>query len=88
MGSIDIIKPLSPFRRSAVNKSEQYQEKNYWERQESNLELLGEKPVCYLCAMKPPDHGLNCKAVISDTKDRWNNRNRNFNTVTLCLEKF
>ena len=40
------------FLSSAVNKPQQYQEKILWECQESNLGLLGEKQVCYLCAMK------------------------------------
>ena len=54
MGLIDIIKPLSMDLRCAVNKSQQYQEKNSWECRESNPGLLGEKQVCYLCAMHPP----------------------------------
>ena len=36
MGSIDMIKPLSTVLRSAVNKSQQHQEKNSWERRVSN----------------------------------------------------
>ena len=51
MGSIDIFKHLSILLGSAVNKSQQNQEKNYWECQESNLEPLGAKqecnPLCY-----------------------------------------
>ena len=55
MGSIDIIKRLSTVRGSAINKSQQHHEKNYWEHQESNPGLLlGELQVCYLCAMQPP----------------------------------
>ena len=54
MGLIDIFKPLSTVLNSAVNKSQQHQEKNSWEHQESNLGLLGEKQVCYLCAMQIP----------------------------------
>ena len=37
MGLIDIIKPLYTALSSAINKSQQHQEKNSWERQE----LLG-----------------------------------------------
>ena len=55
MGSIDIIKPLSTVIISAINKSHQHQEKNYWEGWESNPGLLGKKQVCYLCALF---HGL------------------------------
>ena len=54
MGLIDIIKPLSTVLNSAVNKSQQHQEKNSWEHQELNLGLLGAKqehyplyPLCY-----------------------------------------
>ena len=36
----------------ASNKPQQHQEKNSWERQDSNL--LGEKQICSLCAMQPP----------------------------------
>ena len=36
MSSIGIIKPLSTDLSSAVNKSRQHQEINFWERQESN----------------------------------------------------
>ena len=43
MGSIDIIKLLSTALSSAVNKSEQHQEKNSWEYRVSNPGLLGEK---------------------------------------------
>ena len=50
----DIIKFLSTVLSCAVNKSQQHQEKNYWERLKSNLGLLGEKQVCYLCAMQLP----------------------------------
>ena len=53
MGSIDIIKPMSSVLSSALGKSQQHQEKNSWECRESNLGLLGEKQVCYLCAMQP-----------------------------------
>ena len=35
----------------AIDKPQQHQEKNSWERQDSNL--LGEKQICYLCAMQP-----------------------------------
>ena len=51
MGSIEIFKPLSIALTSAVNKSQQHQEKNSWECQELNPELLGEKQVYYLCVM-------------------------------------
>ena len=51
MGSIDMIKPLSTVQSSAVNKSQQHQEKNYWKWQESIPGLLGVKreryPFCY-----------------------------------------
>ena len=52
MGSIDIIKPLSIVLSSAVIISQQHQEKNSWQWAKSNLGLLGEKQVCYLCAMQ------------------------------------
>ena len=51
--SIDIIKPLSTALSSAFNKSQKNQEKNSWERRESNPGLLGEEQECYLCAMQP-----------------------------------
>ena len=54
LASIDIVKPLSSILSGAVNKSQPDQEKNSWECRESNLWLLGEKQVCYLCAMPPP----------------------------------
>ena len=54
MGLIDIVKPLSTVLSSAVNNSQQHQEKNSWECQESNPGPLDEKQVCYLCAMQPP----------------------------------
>ena len=43
MGLIDIIKPLSTVLSSAFNKPQQHQEKNSWERQESNPGLPGGK---------------------------------------------
>ena len=52
MGLIDIVEPLSPVPRSVFNKSQQHEEKHPWECQELNLGLLGEKQVCYLCAMQ------------------------------------
>ena len=54
MGLIDIIKPLSTVQSSAINKSQQHQEKNSWECQELNPGLLGEKQICYIRAMQPP----------------------------------
>ena len=54
MGTIDIIKRLSTLISSAVNKSQQHQDKNSWECRESNPGLLGEKQVCHLCAMQAP----------------------------------
>ena len=41
-------------RCSAINKSQQCQEKNSWECRESHPGRLSEKQVCYLCAMQPP----------------------------------
>ena len=58
MGSIDIFKALPTLLSSVVNKSEQHQEKNCGECQESNRRLLGEKQICYLCAMQPPEGGI------------------------------
>ena len=55
MGSIDIIKPLSTILSRDVNKAQQHQDKNSWERQESSMGLLDEKQECYLCAMQPPN---------------------------------
>ena len=52
MGSIDILKSLSTVLSSAVNKSQQHQEKNSWEWQELNSGLRGEGQVCYFCAMQ------------------------------------
>ena len=60
MGTIDIVRPLSTDLSVAVNKSQQHREKNSWERRESNPGLLGEKQVCYLCAMQPPIIALRC----------------------------
>ena len=53
MGLIDIINPLSTVLSSAINKSPEDQEKHYWESQELNPGQLGEKQVCYHCAMQP-----------------------------------
>ena len=53
MGAIDIIKPLCTVLSSGVNKSWQHQEKNYLKCQELNQGQLGEKQVCYLCAIQP-----------------------------------
>ena len=50
MGSIDIIIPRSIVLGSAINKSQQHQEKNYWECRESNPGLLGEKQFCVIWA--------------------------------------
>ena len=47
------IRPLSSVLNAAVNKYQRH-EKSPWECQESNPRLLGEKLVCYLCAMQPP----------------------------------
>ena len=51
MGLNAIIKPLFPVLSSAINKSQQHQEKNSWECQESNPGLLGENQVCFLCTI-------------------------------------
>ena len=59
MDLMDIIKPLSTAQSSAVNKSQQHQGKDSRERQESNLGLLGEKQVSYLCAMQQQHQGKN-----------------------------
>ena len=64
MGLIGIIKPLSTVLSSAINKSKQHLEKNYWECRESNLGLLDEKQVCYLCAMQPPSSSLSEVGVV------------------------
>ena len=48
-GSIGIIRPLSTALSSATNKSQQHQEKNSWERWESNTWMRS------LCATKPPN---------------------------------
>ena len=50
MGSVDIFKPLSTIVRSAVNKSQQHQEKKSCECRETNPWPLGAKQECYLCA--------------------------------------
>ena len=51
MGLIDMIKPLSTVQSSAVNKSQQPQEKNSWECRDSNPGPHGAKrerfPLCY-----------------------------------------
>ena len=59
MGSIDIIKPLSSVIISAINKSQQHQEKNSWEYKKITLWLLGEKQICCLCAMQHLNDILN-----------------------------
>ena len=48
MGLVKIIKSLSTVLSSAANKYRQQQEKNSWERQESNLGLL---PLCYAATL-------------------------------------
>ena len=48
MGLIDIIQPLSTDPSSDVNKSQQHQEKKFWECLELNPQQLGEKQV--LCS--------------------------------------
>ena len=63
MGSIDIIKPLFNVLSSAVNKSQQQQEKNSWERRESNPGLLGERQECYLWIMQPPLCGSSTEKI-------------------------
>ena len=50
----DLIKPMSTVLSSVINKCQQHQEKICWERWEPNPGLLGEKQVCYLCAIQPP----------------------------------
>ena len=47
------IKSQSTALSSAVNKSQQHQEKNSREHKEFNPGLLVKKQVCYLCAMQP-----------------------------------
>ena len=66
MGSIDMINPLSTFLSSAVNKSQQHQDKNSLERnilenaEESNPGPLGGKQDCYpMCYAAP-----NCFAAL------------------------
>ena len=49
-----MINLLSPILSSTIHQSEQHQEKNSWECWELNPGLLGEKSVCYLCAMQLP----------------------------------
>ena len=77
MGSIEIIQALSIELSSATNKFLQYQEKNSWERWESNPGLLGEKQVCYIFAMPPLPvflaHSVNNIAHLqwSFIKDFW-----------------
>ena len=53
MGSIDIIKPMSTVLSSAVNKSQQHQDKNSLERRELNLGPLGEKQECHPFVLSP-----------------------------------
>ena len=48
-----IIKLLSAVLNSAVNKSQQHQEKNSWERRDLNFGPLGENQECYLCVASP-----------------------------------
>ena len=57
MGYIYIIKPQSTVLNSAINKSHQHQEKNYWDGQELYLGLLSEKQVCYLGALRAKANG-------------------------------
>ena len=57
MGQFDIINPLLTVLSSAINTSQQHQEKNYWERQELNPGLLGEKQLYQICGMQPPYYG-------------------------------
>ena len=56
MDSIYIIKPLSSALQAVLSStSQQDHEKISWERRESKPGLLGEKQVCYLCAMQLHD---------------------------------
>ena len=72
MGSIDIIKPLSTVLSSAVNKSREHQEKNSWERWESNPGLMGEKQVWYLCASSAQGIYLNSgSGAIAQVVKHW-----------------
>ena len=45
--------PLSTVLNSAINKSQQHHEKNYWEHRELNPEPLDENQDCNLCAVQP-----------------------------------
>ena len=54
MGSIIIFKPLSTFLSPVPSINLSNIKINFWERQESNLGLLGEKQECYLSAMQSP----------------------------------
>ena len=58
MGLINIFKPrpLSSYQRSWLTSATLiiFHLKFLWECCESNPGLLGEKQVCYLCAMQPP----------------------------------
>ena len=57
MGSINIFKPLSTSFEPAqlINHSNinNFSSEIFWECKDSNPGLLGEKQVCYLCAMEP-----------------------------------
>ena len=54
---IDIFKPLSTVLSDAVTKSHNIKRKIHgsWECGELSPGLLGEKQVCYLCAVRQPE---------------------------------
>ena len=75
MGSINIIKPLSAFLISPANKSQQHQEKNYWEHPESDLGPLGVKISIELCGPLQACLGLSKQiqtlGIRTRKKERW-----------------
>ena len=54
---IDIIKPLSNVISNAINKSPNIKRKinGPWECGDLSPGLLGERQVCYLCAVQQPE---------------------------------
>ena len=75
MGSFDIIKPLSTVPSCAINKSQQHQEKNSWDRQELNPGLLGAKRERYPVMPCAPDNEIslsNQLVFLTESESDWN----------------
>ena len=93
MSLIDINKPLSTLQSSAINKSHQHQEKNFWESRELNPVLLGEKlwsptvnrifvfQIIYLNSYSAFILVFNLDSKISPLVHKLKHRNHNFASI-------